>query len=344
MTTTPLQWGILSAGHIARKFATDLQSSRNNRLVAVASRHEADAAAFANEFDGVRAHGSYAALLADPEVQAVYIGTLHPWHAEWAIEAARAGKHVLCEKPLALNLADAQRMIAAAREHGVLLMEAFMYRLHPQTLKIVELVRAGHLGELRVIRASFNFAADFDPAHRLFNKALGGGAILDVGCYPMSFARLIAGQASGQGFANPTAILGAGRIHPVAQTDEFATAVVTFPDGVLAELSCGTTILDDQSAQIHGTDGWIDVPTPFLPGQGGRDEVIWLHKRGDTTPEKIAIDHLAHGLYTYESDAVAEAVAHSATEVSAMTWDDTLGNIAALDTWRQAVGVRYEGE
>jgi len=344
MTTTTLQWGILSTGRIARQFATDLRSSRTGRLVAVASRHEADAAAFASEFGDVRAHGSYAALLADPEVQAVYIGTLHPWHAQWAIEAARAGKHVLCEKPLALNLADAQRMIAAAREHGVLLMEAFMYRLHPQTLKIVELVRAGQVGEVRVIRASFNFAADFDPGHRLFNKGLGGGAILDVGCYPMSFARLIAGRASGQNFANPTTLLGVGRIHPVAQTDEFASAVATFPGGVLAELSCGTTILDDQSVQIHGTDGWIDVPTPFLPGQGGRDEAIWLHRRGNATPEKIAIDHLAHGLYTYEADAVAEAVARGATEVQAMTWADTLGNIAALDTWRQAVGVRYEGE
>jgi predicted dehydrogenase len=344
MTTTPLQWGILSAGHIARKFAVDLQSSRSNRLVAVASRHEADAAAFASAFGGVRAHGSYAALLADPEVQAVYIGTLHPWHAEWAIEAARAGKHVLCEKPLALNLADAQRMIEAARDHGVLLMEAFMYRFHPQTLKIAELVRTGQVGEVRVIRASFNFAADFDPGHRLFNKGLGGGAILDVGCYPMSFARLIAGQASGRTFANPTVLHGVGRIHPVAQTDEFASAVARFPGGVLAELSCGTTILDDQSAQIYGTDGWIDVPTPFLPGQGGRDEVIWLHKRGNAVPEKIAIDHLAHGLYTYEADAVAEAVARGATEVPAMTWADTLGNIAALDTWRQAVGMRYEGE
>ena len=344
MTTTTLQWGILSTGRIARQFATDLRSSRTGRLVAVASRHEADAAAFASEFGDVHAHGSYAALLADPEVQAVYIGTLHPWHAEWAIEAARAGKHVLCEKPLALNLADAQRMIAAAREHGVLLMEAFMYRLHPQTLKIVELVRAGQVGEVRVIRASFNFAVDFDPGHRLFNKGLGGGAILDVGCYPMSFARLIAGQASGQAFANPTTLLGVGRIHPVAQTDEFASAVATFPGGVLAELSCGTTILDDQSVQIHGTDGWIDVPKPFLPGEGGRDEVIWLHRRGNATPEKIAIDHLAHGLYTYEADAVAEAVARGATEVPAMTWADTLGNIAALDTWRQAVGMRYEGE
>jgi predicted dehydrogenase len=344
MTTTPLQWGILTTGHIARKFATDLRSSRTGRPVAVGSRHQADAVTFAQEFGNVRAHGSYAALLADPEVQAVYIGTPHPWHAQWAIEAARAGKHVLCEKPLALNLTDARRMIAAAREHGVLLMEAFMYRLHPQTLKIVELVRAGHVGKLRLIRASFNFAADFDPGHRLFNKDLGGGAMLDVGCYPMSFARLIAGQAAGQAFANPTALLGMGRIHPAAQTDEFATAVATFPGGVLAELSCGTTLLDDQSAQIYGTDGWIDVPTPFLPGQGGRDEVIWLHKRGNAAPEKIAIDHLAHGLYTYEADAVAEAVARGATEVPAMTWADTLGNIAALDTWRQAVGVRYEGE
>ena len=160
----------------------------------------------------------------------------------------------------------------------------------------------------------------------------------------MSFARLIAGQAGEQAFADPTAIVGAGRIHPTAQTDEFSTAVATFPGGVLAELSCGTTILDDQSAQIHGAQGWIDVPNPFLPGQGGRDEVIWLHRRGTATPEKIAITDLAHGLYTYEADAVAEAVARGVTEVPAMTWADTLGNLAALDAWRQAVGVKYEGE
>jgi len=344
MTTTALRWGILGTGHIARKFATDLSSSRSGRLVAVGSRSDAAAAGFAGAFGDVRAHGSYEALLADAQVQAVYISTPHPWHAEWAIAAARAGKHILCEKPLTLNQADTRRVMAAAREHGVLLMEAFMYRHHPQTLKIVELVRAGVLGELRLIRASFNFAATFDPAHRLFNRALGGGAILDVGCYPVSFARLVAGQAQGRAFAEPVAWLGAGRVHPEAQTDEYATALATFAGGVLAELSCGTTVRNDQSAQIHGTEGWLDIPNPFLPGQDRHDEVIHLHRRGASAPQDIAITGLVHGLYAYEADAVAEAVARGATEAPAMSWDDTLGNIAALDAWRQALGVRYAGE
>jgi len=173
-----LNWGIITTGWIARKFATDLRQSQTGRLVAVGARQHADADKFAADFGGVRAHGSYEALLADPEVEAVYIGTPHPWHAEWAIKAAAAGKHVLCEKPLTLRRADTERVIAAARRHGVLLMEAFMYRLHPQTRKLVELVRNGAIGELRLIRASFNVLADFNPEHRMFKKALGGGAIL----------------------------------------------------------------------------------------------------------------------------------------------------------------------
>src|SRR3954463_16003973 len=136
-----LNWGIITTGWIARKFATDLLQSRTGRLVAVGSRPLAAAEKFAHDFGGARAHASYESLLADPEVQAVYIGTPHPLHLEWAVKAAEAGKHILCEKPLTLRLADTLRIIEAAKRHDVLLMEAYMYRFHPQTLKLVELVR-----------------------------------------------------------------------------------------------------------------------------------------------------------------------------------------------------------
>ena len=338
---TKLNWGILTTGWIARKFMVDLRQSATGTAVAVGARRREDAEKFAREFALPRAHGSYAALLADPDVTAVYIGTPHPWHAEWAIKAAQAGKHILCEKPLALDRADAQRIIAAAQQHGVLLMEAFMYRCHPQTLRLVELVRAGAIGDVRLIRASFNVARDFDPAHRMFDRGLGGGAILDLGCYPVSFARLIAGAAAGRPFADPQEFHATGRLHPVAGTDDLASAVAKFPGDIIAELSCGSTVLHEICARIYGSRGWIDVPSPFVPGLDGRDESIVLHRTG-AEPEVIAFPSGGVGLYAHEADAVAAALARGDREVPQMSWADTTGNMAVLDAWRAAVGVRYD--
>ncbi len=340
--TVQLNWGILTTGWIARKFVTDLRQSRTGRLVAVGARRLADAEKFAADFGGVRAHGSYAALLADPAVQAVYIGTPHPWHKEWTLRALAAGKHVLCEKPLTLRLADSQELVAAARARGGLLMEAYMYRCHPQTRQLAGLVRDGAIGELRLIRASFNVCRDFDPEHRLFQRALGGGAILDLGCYPVSFSRLIAGAARGQPFADPVEFHATGRRHPRSQTDDHAVAVAKFSGDIIAELSCGSTVVHDIGARIHGSAGWIDVPTPFFPGLEGRTDGFTLHRSGTAAPETFSFPVPA-GLYAYEADAVAEAVARGEREVPQMTWADTLGNAAVLDAWLAAAGVDYDG-
>src|SRR5690606_25708656 len=143
-------------------------------------------------------HDSYDALLANPEVQAVYISTPHPMHAQWAVRAARAGKHILCEKPLTMNYWSAMAVVEAARQNEVFLMEAFMYRCHPQTQKLAELIARGAIGEVKVIQATFSFGAGFDPNGRVYNNALGGGGLLDVGCYCTSMARMIAGAATGQ--------------------------------------------------------------------------------------------------------------------------------------------------
>jgi len=187
MSTLPLRWGILGTGTIAHTFAQALQETATGRLVAVGSRGREAAERFAAELGAVRPHGGYAGLLADAEVEAVYIATPHPAHAEWAIAAARAGKHVLCEKPLTLNRADSERVVAAARAAGVTLMEAYMYRCHPQTERLAALVRDGAVGRLGLIEASFGFHCDFIPGHRLFANALGGGGILDVGqCCPVN--------------------------------------------------------------------------------------------------------------------------------------------------------------
>ncbi len=340
--TTKLNWGIMTTGWIARKFVTDLQQSRTGVFTAVGARKLADAEKFAQDFGGARAHGSYEALLADPAVQAIYIGLPHPLHKEWAIKAAQAGKHILCEKPLTLNRADTQQIIDAAKKYNVLLMEAYMYRFHPQTLKLVELVRSGVIGELRLIRASFNVLCNFDPDHRMFKKELGGGAILDLGCYPVSFSRHIAGAVQGKAFVDPIEFHGTGHIHPVAGTDDFATAVARFPGEITAELSCGSLVLNDNSVQLHGTKGWIDVPNPFTPGLLGQTEEILVHRSGAAVPEKIVVTSHGVGLYAYEADAVAEAIARGEREVPLVTWADMLGNATIMDAWLAAVGVRYE--
>ncbi|MGB9620027.1 MAG: Gfo/Idh/MocA family protein, partial [Armatimonadota bacterium] len=198
-----LQWGIISTGRISGVFAKNLVPSETGELLAVASRTQAAADKFGDEYNVPRRYGSYQDLLDDPDVEAVYISTPHPMHAEWAVKAAEAGKHILCEKPLALNYSEAMAIIEAARRNDVFLMEAFMYRCHPQTARIVELVRGGAIGEVRLIQATFSFHAARDPEGRLLNPELAGGGIMDVGCYCCSMSRLVAGAALGKPFAEP---------------------------------------------------------------------------------------------------------------------------------------------
>jgi predicted dehydrogenase len=338
-----LKWGILSTGRIAHWFATALPASRTGKLVAVGSRTVEAAQKFAAEFGGVRAHGTYEALLADPEVEVVYIGTPHDSHAELCVQAARAGKHILCEKPLALSRVQAERAVAAAREHGVFLMEAFMYRCHPQTAKLAELVRNGAIGELRLISAVFCFNRPVNPALRLYNRALGGGAILDIGCYPVSIARWVAGAATGRTFAEPIEFHGTGRLHPIAQVDEQAAATLKFPGGLLAQLACGTTTAKEIAVRVHGTDGIIQLPVPFHPGNPAEGAARIIIQRTGAAAEEIACGPAAD-LYAIEADTVGDAIARGERESAVMSHADSLGNMAVLDTWRAAVGLRYDNE
>ncbi len=342
MSHTPLRWGILGTGTIAHTFARALAETTTGRLVAVGSRGREAAARFAAEFGAVRPHDGYAALLADTEVEAVYIATPHPAHAEWAIAAARAGKHVLCEKPLTLNLGDSGRVIAAARENGVTLMEGFMYRCHPQTARLVELVRDGALGRLGLVQAAFGFHCDYQPGHRLFANALGGGGILDVGGYPVSMARLLAGAAQGRAFSDPVEVAGAAHLHPDEGVDLHAAATLRFGDGVVAQVACGVSLELENVVRVHGSAGWLLVPEPWFAGSAGGATRLVLHRRG-RDPETIMVP-AAQGLYAYEADEFAAAVRAGRAEVAAMSWSDTLGNMAVLDSWRAAAGVVYRGQ
>jgi predicted dehydrogenase/aryl-alcohol dehydrogenase-like predicted oxidoreductase len=336
-----LQWGIIGTGGIAHAFAEGLARSKTGTLVAVGSRRQESADKFGDEFQLPKRYGSYEALLADSEVEAVYISTPHPMHAEWAIKSAEAGKHILCEKPLALNHAEAMVVVEAARENDVFLMEAFMYRCHPQTARLVELVRSGVIGKVGVIQATFSFRAHFDPEGRLFKHALGGGGILDVGCYCTSMARLIAGAATGRDFAEPLEVKGVGHIGE-SRVDDYAIASLRFPGNILAQLATGVHLSQENGARIFGAEGSIFVPSPWIPGREPQPTTIIVHRSGKA-PEEVVVES-DRPLYTIEADTVAEHINQRQASPPAMTWDDTLGNMRALDAWRAAIGLVYDME
>ena len=344
MNDQRLRWGILATGRIAEKFAAGVAASESGRLAAVGSRSEAGARAFARRHNIPRAHASYEALLADAEVDAVYIATPHSMHLEWTLKAARAGKHILCEKPIGIHRGEAARMVEAAREHGVFLMEAFMYRCHPQTAKVAEIIRSGALGEIRVVQATFGYNRPFDPASRSWRNELGGGGILDVGCYPVSFSRLVAGVAAGKPFLDPVEMSGSGVTHPQTGVDVWTAATLRFETGLIAQVACSVGVQQENTVRIYGTEGWLHVVEPWTPSRNeGRAGRLRLHRAGATAAEVIVIPHQA-GEYTLEADTVVRCIRAGKREADEMSWADTLGNAAALDRWLEIAGVRYGGK
>ena len=341
--SSTLHWGILATGNIARAFAQGLTHSTTGKLVAVGSRSAESARRFGEEFGLPPSawHATYEALLADPEVHAIYVSNPHPGHAEWAIRCAEAGKHILCEKPLAMNHAEAMAVIEAARRHDVFLMEAFMYRCHPQTRRIVELVRDAAIGPVRVIQATFSFRSGHDPKSRLLAPELGGGGILDVGCYPVSMSRLIAGAATGQPFANPLKLQAVGHLGETG-VDDYTAAVAAFPGDIVAQLATGVRVTQENVVRVYGEEGHIFVPAPWAPSRDGGASKFILHRNGEPEPREIVVETVASAtayLYTIEADHVAAHLA--ARQSPAMSWADTLGNMQTLDQWRDAIGLTY---
>ena len=335
-----LRWGLLAAGNIAATFAAGVSHCRLGSLAAVASRSLEKAQAFADKNGVPRAHGSYEELLADPDVDAVYVSTPHPQHAEWAIKALRAGKHVLCEKPLGVSAAEVAAMFDEAEANGRVLLEAFMYRNSPLTARLDALVREGTVGEVRLIEASFSFRSEAPPEHRLYSNDLAGGGIMDVGCYCVSAARLLAGAASGKPFAEPTGVSGAAHLGQTG-VDEWAVGTMKFDGGVVAQLRTGVRLAAHNGVTVHGSKGRIevggDVWVPMKQG-GGATIRVTLGK-DDVREERVETDQWLFGL---EADAFARAV-HNGGEPPhpAMNAADSLGNAVALDAWRKAVGLRY---
>lgn len=296
-----LRWGILSTAKIGRtKVIPGIAAAPNCEVTAIASRDPAVARKTAEALDIPRAHGSYEALLADPEVDAVYIPLPNHLHADWTVAAARAGKHVMCEKPLATSVADAERMVAACEEAGVMLMEAFMYRHHPTWVAVRELVAAGRIGRLVAVESWFSYFND-DPANIRNILAAGGGALYDIGCYCVNLSRMLFD-------GEPTRVLGSLTRDPVGGTDTVVSAILEFGDGV-ATFTASTRAEDDQRVHVHGTEGRITIGIPFnipphLPTH------IHVAAGGDP-PVAPAIETLTFeptDPYTVEAEAFAAAV------------------------------------
>ena len=341
-SSQPLRWGIIGPGGIAQAFLAGLEATTSGKLVAIGTRNP-DKPGLSETFRGARIVDGYQALLDDKEINAVYIATPHPGHAEWAIKAAEAGKHALIEKPMGLSAFEAQAMFDAAKKAGTFMGEAFMYRLHPATAKLLELIRGGAIGEVRLIKSSFGFAMPrVMPEHRLYANDLAGGGILDVGCYPVSMSRLIAGAVAGKPFLDPKRTQGAAYLGQTG-TDEWASAVLEFDNGIIAEVSCSVSLQQDNVLRIFGTTGRIEVPDFWFAGgdrSGGPGRIHII--RRDGTSETVETGATPH-LYSFEADGVAAAVAAGRQEFASpgMSWADTLGNLRTLDKWRADAGLVY---
>jgi predicted dehydrogenase/aryl-alcohol dehydrogenase-like predicted oxidoreductase len=339
----PIRWGIIGPGTIARTFADGIAHSRTGKLVAIATRNP-EKPGLAENFPSARIVKGYDALLGDSEIDAVYIAVPHTGHAEWAIKAIRAGKHVLVEKPIALTAYDADAIYHEAKKAGVFAGEAFMYRVHPQTAKIVELVKSGAIGALRIIRTSFGFnMGTFRPEHRLFANETAGGGILDVGGYPVSMARLIAGAAEGKPFLEPEKVAGVGHLGQ-SGVDEWASAVLQFPGGVIAEVSCSIMANQDNTLRIIGSEGRIEVKDFwFASGHKGGVGKIELFKGNEQQTIEVKEDGW---LYSFEVDAAGDAIRAGQQEFTSpgMGWADSVGNLRVLDQWRASIGLEYSVE
>ncbi len=315
-----LKWGILGTGMIAGRFAADLPLSRSGRLAAVASRSTDSATAFTKQHGGEAVTG-YETLLARPDIDAVYISLPNALHHEWTLAALDAGKHVLCEKPMALSESDAREMFDRAGTAGRVLIEAFMYRAHPQTKLIHETIAKGAIGEIRLIRTNFTFSREASRDDARFQAGPGGGSLMDVGCYCVDFTRTLLG-------VEPDRVQCLAHRHEFG-VDDYAAGLLGFPNGALATFTCGMTVLSDQTAHIAGTEGRIEV-TRFWQGKEGFSLI---------SPTGI-VEHFEvkeeRPIYAVEADAFADVVAGGSNW---NTPENTLGNLRVLEELRRSCGI-----
>jgi predicted dehydrogenase len=316
-----LHWGIVSTANIGvRKVIPATRKAERCEVVAIASRNGDRAAETAAELGIPRAHEGYEALLADPEVDAVYIPLPNSEHAEWTIAAARAGKHVLCEKPLAMTAAEAEEMVRACAKEGVLLMEAFMYRLHPSWESVRELLASGRIGRLRAVQSWFSYFND-DPRNIRNVPELGGGALYDIGCYCINLSRMLFGAEPGAIEASVT--------RDETGTDVLTSAILAFDAGV-ATFTCSTRAEPDQRVHIYGTEGRISIGIPFnIPPDRPTEIVVTAGGDPPVSPDSETLTFATADQYTIQAERFADAVLDG--RPLPIPPEDAIGNLRVIE-------------
>lgn len=323
-----IRWGILGTGMIATRFAEGLAVLPDAELMAVGSRSQAMAESFGDMFNVPHRHASYEALAGDPEVDVVYVATPHSLHQDNSLLCLQRGKAVLCEKPFTINAAEAERVIALARENGCFLMEAMWTRFLPAFERVRQLLADGVIGEVHMLSADFGFRASFDPRHRLFDPRLGGGALLDVGVYVVSLASMV--------FGSPSRVSGMAHLGRTG-VDERAAVILGTDQGQLAVLHTAIRTDTPQEAILMGTEGWIRIYSPWwrsdtlsLSIQGREDEVIHLPFEGNG--------------YNYEAAEVMNCLRAGRLESDTLPLDETLTIMKTMDQIRAQWGLKYPME
>jgi predicted dehydrogenase len=329
----PLRWGILGAANIAlKKVIPALQNSSGAQVAAIASRNLAKAQAAATELGIPRAYGSYEELLADPDIDAIYNPLPNHLHVPWSVRAADAGKHVLCEKPIALSAGEARELLGARTRNGVQIAEAFMVRTHPQWAAIRELIAEGRVGDLRLIAGHFSYFRR-DPADIRSNPEWGGGALMDIGCYPTTMSRWLFAE-------EPTEVIAMVENDPDMHVDRLASALLRFPSGQ-ATFSCAGQLVSYQRMQIYGTTGRIEAEIPFN-AHGDRASRIFLDdgsELGGAAAKPITFP--AVDQYQLQGERFADAVYGVGTVPVSI--EDAIKNMAVLDAlFRSAKSGRWE--
>ncbi|MGW6307563.1 Gfo/Idh/MocA family protein [Streptomyces niveus] len=319
------RWGVLATGGIAATFTGDVQAMAGAEVVAVASRSETSAKAFADRFGIPRAYGDWAGLVADPDVDIVYVATPHSAHRAAAGLALEAGKPVLCEKAFTLNAREAGELVALAGERGLFLMEAMWMYCSPVVRRMTELIADGAIGEVRTVQADFGLQGPFAPEHRLRDPALGGGALLDLGVYPVSFAQLILGE--------PDRVQADALLSPEG-VDLNTGMLLGWDSGATALLSCSVTARTASTATVTGTAGRIELPSGFF-----HPDAFVLHREG-RDPERHAVESPLAGMQ-HEAAEVARCLRAGEKESPLVPLAGSLAVMRTLDAVRERVGVRY---
>ena len=338
-----LRWGILGTGNIAGQFIKGLAGTHRSSVVAVGSRRAESAEAFSRTHRIGQAHDSYDALLANPSVDAVYISLPNSMHHEWTLKALDAGKHVLCEKPLASNAAQATEMFAVASRAHRVLVEAFMYRSNPQDHAVMRAVAEGAIGELRLIRTSFCYRTTKGVGNIRFDRQLAGGALMDSGCYCVNFSRHFAND-------EPHRVTAAGRFHE-SGVDILTAGTLEFPNGVTASFTCGMNTHADNTAYLCGSEGYIEIPVPWKPP--AKESIFTITKgtppkmdggvKPPATPLRETVRVPINGeLYGFEADDFAATVLDN--RPPRITQQDSIGNMKTLDQLRAQIGLKFPAD